>query len=90
MIWALNGRWWPGRKWPMHQFEPFEVAPADLSQRLQALPSLEAALAARELRNMVERTYELVGAHLEGVDVDRLRRIFRFSRQPPPGGAPSA
>ena len=33
-----------------------------------------------QLRPLVEETYDLVERHVPGVDVERLRRIFRYER----------
>jgi hypothetical protein len=40
--------------------------------------------AAAALTNLVEEAYDRVAEHLPEVDVDRMRAIFRFARQPWP------
>ncbi|TME00571.1 MAG: hypothetical protein E6I80_25445 [Chloroflexi bacterium] len=49
---------------------------------------VEPAEGAQCIAALVEETYDLVEQHVPGIDVDRLRRIFRYRRpfwkQPPP------
>jgi hypothetical protein len=55
------------------------IAPPDLDRRLRRAYELGADADA-ELRSLVEETYDLVERNVPNVDVDRLRRIFRYQR----------
>jgi Nucleotidyltransferase domain len=57
-----------------------EVAPADLLSRIRQTYTVAAVDAERMLAELVEETYDLVAEHVPGVDVERLRRIFRYRR----------
>jgi hypothetical protein len=83
---ALSGRFWPGPKWPAQTLAGLQVAPVDLAERLTAVDRMPATDAAAALTDLVEESYDLVEVRRPDVDVDRLRRIFRFARSPwPPG-----
>ena len=85
---ALNGRWWPGPKWPGWTLVGLPLAPPHVLPRIRALDALHPAEAAAELEALVEQAYDLVAAHLPEADPDRLREIFRFSRPPWPPPVP--
>lgn len=77
---ALNGRWWPGAKWPQWTLGSLERAPAEVAVRMAAVDVMPADEAAAELTGLVRETYDLVEQHLPQVDVARLREIFAFVR----------
>ena len=64
------------------------IAPVNLADRLRQAYQTEPDEAARQLAALVEETYDLIEQHVPQVDVDHLRRIFRYRRplweQPPP------
>lgn len=84
---ALNGRWWPGPKWPSWALSDLAVAPPRLWSRLTGIDRLPPAQAAAELAGLVEETYDLVEARLPAANAQRLRDIFRFQREPWPAEA---
>lgn len=86
VVCALNGRWWPGPKWPTRTLADLPTAPPRLAARLAEVDALPPERAAAALTGLVSETYDLVESHLPEVDTDRLRAIFAFGREPwPPG-----
>jgi hypothetical protein len=83
VLFALNRTWWIGPKWAPRLAREMLVRPADLEPIEYANPSTAAA----RLTDRVEATYDLVAERLPDVDVERLRRIFRFARRPWPQGS---
>lgn len=81
---ALNGRWWPGTKWPAWTLSDLPITPTRLAERLAGVDDLLPADAAKALAALVEETYDLVETHLPEADPDRLRAIFHFTRSPWP------
>ncbi|HEU0239627.1 MAG TPA: hypothetical protein VFR11_10170 [Micromonosporaceae bacterium] len=81
---ALSGRFWPGPKWPGRTLAGLPVAPVDIAERLVAVDEMPPSDAAAALTDLVEESYDLVAVRGPDVDVDRLRRIFRFGRAPWP------
>lgn len=84
IVCALNGRWWPGTKWPTWAISDLEICPPGLAERLYDVAHQDAEPAAQSLSSLAEETYDLVEAQLPEVDVARLRSILRFTRQPWP------
>lgn len=84
LLCALNGRWWPGPKWPDWVLADLPIAPPGIVQRLTGLDQLAPAEAAAEPATLVDDCYTLVETHLPDADPVRLREIFRFARQPWP------
>ena len=84
MTCALNGRWWPGAKWPGWTLADVPISPPDLPDRLTQIDRLDPATAAASLAELVEQTYDLVAEHLPEADPERLRSVFRFARKPWP------
>lgn len=84
---ALNGRGWPGAKWPQWTLAGLEVAPERFADRLAAIDRMPPAAAATALCELVEQAYDLVAEHLPEADPDRLRAVFRFARRPWPAAA---
>jgi hypothetical protein len=86
---ALNRVYFFGFGWQDQIMDRLAVAPRDFVVRFRGLCTLQPPPLAEELSTLVEETYDLVELHLPGVDVARLRRIFRHERtfwdQPPPG-----
>lgn len=85
---GLNHIYYFGFKWIDVVVHRLSIAPVNLSDRLRQVYQTEPAEGARQLTALVEETYDLVEQHVPQVDVDRLRRIFRYRRpfweQPPP------
>jgi hypothetical protein len=79
---ALNGVYPFGFKWLDEVTARLTLAPSQLADRLRAVllepPERTAAL----LAPLVEETYDLIEANVDGVDVGRLREIFRYRRPP--------
>ncbi|HZN18476.1 MAG TPA: hypothetical protein VFB84_09890 [Micromonosporaceae bacterium] len=81
---ALNGRWWPGPKWPGWTLAGLAICPPRLRERLSEADALAPAAAAALLAGLVEDAYDLVDEHLPEAGADRLRTVFRFTRAPWP------
>jgi len=85
---GINHVYFFGFKWLDVVEHRLSIAPAGLSDRLRQVYQTEPVAGAQQLAALVEETYDLVEQHVPGVDVDRLRRIFRYRRpsweQPPP------
>lgn len=90
---GLNRAYYFGFKWLDVLVDRLPIAPADLANRLRRPYQTEPAEGVQVVAALVEDTYDLIEQHLPGVDVERLRRIFRYRRpawdQPPPSGKPS-
>lgn len=90
---GVNHVYYFGFKWLDVVVERLPIAPVDLSFRLKQAYQVEPAEGARLLVTLVEETYDVVEQHIPGVNVDRLRRIFRYLRPPwelsPPGSIAS-
>ncbi|HET8660413.1 MAG TPA: hypothetical protein VFM55_15605 [Micromonosporaceae bacterium] len=84
LVCALNGRWWPGPKWPGWTLADLAVCPPRLRERLSEADALAPADAAHLLASLVEDAYDLVDGHLPEAGADRLRAVFRFARAPWP------
>jgi hypothetical protein len=56
------------------------VAPADLLARVRRAYRGDLTEAERSVAELVEETYDIVERHVPGVDVGRLRAIFRYRR----------
>ncbi len=85
---GLNRVYYFGFKWLDVLLDRLQMAPADLANRLKRPYQVEPAAGAQYVAALVEETYDLIEQHLPGIDVERLRRIFRYRRpawdQPPP------
>jgi hypothetical protein len=57
-----------------------DVAPPDLLGRIRRAYRGDLTEAERVVAGLVEETYDLVERHVPGVDVERLRAIFRYRR----------
>ncbi len=77
---GMNHVYFFGFKWLDVVEHRLSIAPAGLSDRLRQVYQIEPAAGAQQLAALVEETYNLVEQHVPGVDVDRLRRIFRYRR----------
>jgi hypothetical protein len=79
---AANQRWWPGRKWLLHELASLEHLPTSTVEALHLAAAASPSDAARVLTELIEAAYDLAKRQLPDLDVARLRRIFRFQRQP--------
>ncbi|HET8683699.1 MAG TPA: hypothetical protein VFM54_17800 [Micromonosporaceae bacterium] len=84
IVCALNGRWWPGPKWPGWTLAGLAACPPRLRERLSEADALAPAAAAALLAGLVEDAYDLVAEHLPEAGAERLRAVFRFARAPWP------
>ncbi|MGN6795740.1 MAG: DUF4037 domain-containing protein [Streptosporangiaceae bacterium] len=82
LLFAVNRRWWPGRKWLLRELASLEHLPANLVDGLQMAANAPASDAAAVLTELIEASYDLSERLLPGLDVTRLRQIFRFQRAP--------
>jgi len=60
--------------------ERLEIKPKDLTQRLKRVYHVDPREGANMLSTLVEETYDLIETHLPEVDIEWLRRIFRYQR----------
>lgn len=79
MLLAVNRIYYFGFKWLDEVVATLAVAPPALDRRLRRAYELPAGADAG-LRPLVEETYDLVERHVSGIDVEQLRRIFRYER----------
>jgi hypothetical protein len=77
---AVNRVYWHGLKSLESVGVRLSLAPRDLVARIRRAYDLELDARAHELATLVEETYDLVEQHVPGVDVERLRSIFRYRR----------
>lgn len=77
---AVNRVYWYGVKSLESVAQRLAIAPADLLGRIRLAYELDPAEREEPLAELVEETYDLVERHVPGVDVDRLRAIFRYRR----------
>lgn len=77
---GLNQVYYFGFKWLEEVDRRLAHKPQDLLPRLRQVSQLPPAEAAQALARLVEETYDLVEAHLPAVDVDWLRKVFRYQR----------
>jgi hypothetical protein len=86
---GLNRVYDPGMKWIDRTLAMLEIAPPDLAARLKAAFRAEPRAGAWQMQQLIEETFDRVEQHMPGVDIDRVRRDFRFCRPvmdaPPPG-----
>jgi hypothetical protein len=82
LLFAVNRRWWPGRKWLLWELANLPHLPAGTIDGLQEAAAAPAAQAAVILSDLVEEAYDLASQLLPDLDVTRLRQIFRFRREP--------
>src|SRR5205823_2201990 len=79
---ALNHTYYSGFKWTHILVSNMRIAPPDLGPRLRHVFQAEHRVAIAELRTLVEDTYDLIEQHMPEINVERLRYLFRYSRQP--------
>lgn len=88
VLMAVNKEYYFGFKWLDVVLSKLVIAPKDFAERFKGLGDLDGQEKALQLTQLVEETYELVEVHVPGVNVERLRSIFRWQRPiwdaPPP------
>ncbi len=77
---GLNHTYYSGFKWIDELSVDSAIAPADLKMRLNKVFEVSPREGAQILAGIVEETYDLVEKYSPKVDVNRLRRIFRYER----------
>lgn len=86
---GINRVYYFGFKWLDEIDRRLQHKPVDLLPRLREIYQLPLEDAALALSALVEETYNLIELHLPVIDVDWLRKVFRYQRsawdQPPPG-----
>ena len=75
---GVNRSWYAGFKSLEAVTAGLTIAPPDILDRLRR--SDDAASSKELLGPLVEETYDLVERHVAGIDVERLRSIFRYQR----------
>ena len=79
---AVNRQYYGGFKSLDAVAARLSLTPPSLLPRLRTANAGLPADAEELLRQLVEETYDLVERHVPGADVDRLRAVFRYRRQP--------
>jgi len=82
---ALNGVYYSGLstfKWVDRQLSGIHIAPKDAGPRLKHVFQAAPRDGIAEARALVEETYDIIEERMPEVDVERLRLIFRYRRQP--------
>jgi hypothetical protein len=82
LLFAANRRWWPGRKWLLHELANLQHVPTGTVEALHLAATASPSEAAPVLIELIEATYDVAERQLPDLDIARLRRIFRFQRQP--------
>jgi len=77
---GINRIYWFGVKHRDSLIGKLKIAPGDLGRRLDGCFDPDHALGEQMLRLLVEEMYDLVEREVAGMDVQRLRRIFRYRR----------
>lgn len=83
LLLAINRRYPVGYKFLDTLIERCPIAPADLGNRFDGVSTLPPARAAAELRTLVVETYDLIDAHVPGLDpgeVEQWRTWFAYER----------
>jgi hypothetical protein len=80
MLLGVNHIYYFGFKWLDIVVACLPIAPPNLASRLKRIYQVAPAEGARQLAALVEETYDLVEQHLPTIDVDWLRRVFRYQR----------
>jgi hypothetical protein len=81
---GLNRLYYPGWRWLDRLLDEMQVAPPNLSPRLQqlfAIVSIDPLAAVYQLHDLIEETFHLVDTHLGEVDTRAARQRFRGQRQ---------
>jgi hypothetical protein len=79
---ALNRIYYSGFKWLDLQINRMQIVPDDFSSRLNRVFQAETQVASAQLAQLVEETYTLIEQHMSEVDVEWLRQVFRYRREP--------
>ncbi len=82
LLFAANRRWWPGRKWLLRELADLEHVPPGTADALRLAAAAPPGEAATILTDLIEAACDIAESQLPDLDVARLRRIFRFRRQP--------
>lgn len=77
---AVNGVYFFGFKSLKANVARLDIAPSDLLARIRHAYRSDLSEAERVLTALVEETYDIVERHVPGVDVERLRAVFRYRR----------
>lgn len=80
MLLGINRAYYFGFKWLDVLACRLPLAPENLVPRLRSPFKAQPEDGARQVSALVEETFDLVQAALPAVDVERLRRIFRYQR----------
>ena len=90
VLFALNRTYYSGFKWLDLQLSQMEIVPPNFSNRLREVYQAEPRIAIETMRTLVEETYSLIEREMPEIDIEWLRLVFRYRRQPwdqPPPGA---
>lgn len=77
---GINRVYYFGFKWLDVVTSKLQIAPPDLLLRLRECSDVLSPQTERILKDLVEQTHDLIEKHVPDVNVDRLRRIFRYRR----------
>jgi hypothetical protein len=89
LLLALNRTYYSGFKWADRIIQSMSIAPRDFAVRFKRAWQSPPPTTIEELRpvvaefaSLLEETYDLIEERMPEIDMDRLRRIFRYRRQP--------
>jgi hypothetical protein len=77
---AINRVYFFGVKHRNTLVKSLKIAPPDLERRMDECFTEDRIQGEQTLRQLVEEMYDLIEQHVPGVDVQRLRKIFRYRR----------
>jgi len=77
---GINREYYFGFKWLDVIIERLETRPENFAKRLKRVYHVDPTKGVQLLTELVEDTYDLVETHLPEVDVEWLRRVFRYQR----------
>lgn len=80
-LYGLNRIYYPGFKWTRRHVEEMSIKPHDFFPRLLRVFQSDCVSGTRELRQLVEETFDLVEEHLPQVNLAPLREAFELPYQ---------
>jgi hypothetical protein len=76
LLFGLNRIYHPTFKWTRHFAAEMKIAPRDFFARLEKVYRADAVSGTRELRALIEETFDLVEQHLPQIDLAAQRAEF--------------
>ena len=76
LLFGLNRIYYPSFKWTRNHIQEMNVKPHDFFPRLQHVFQSDCVSGTRELRQLIEETFDLVEKHLPQIDLTQQRETF--------------